>query len=432
MRACLQRRHTAVESALRLNAPVRSVEIPLLMKSARLLLVCLAFTFLASAVPAQSDDSGAALGALTQVLAGSDDAQFQLDVLKGMSDGLKGRRGVKMPDGWDAVAEKLMKSQNAPVRELAQALSVQFGSAKALAALRAVLADAKADAGQRKSALASLLQARDPQLPGALHGLIKDGGVSADALRALAAFDDPKTPAAIIDAYPALGAGEKRDALTTLASRVGYAKALMAAIGEQKIAAKELTAETVRQLQGLKDAQLNEQVAKLWGVTRETAADKLKEIERFKKLVAAKGYGDTRRGRGVFTRVCQQCHTLFGEGGKVGPDITGSNRPDLDYVLQNAIDPNAVIPNDYRTWNVETKDDRSITGIVTKQDDNAVTVVTANETIVLARGDVKSMSQSELSMMPEGLLQALTEDEVRDLLAYLKSPAQVPMPVESK
>jgi putative heme-binding domain-containing protein len=402
------------------------------MKPARLLLVCLAFTFLAPAAPAQSDDSGAALGALTQVLAGSDDAQFQFDILKGMSDGLKGRRGVKMPEGWDALAEKLMKSQNAQVRDLAQALSVQFGSAKALAALRAVLVDAKADAGQRKGALATLLQARDPQLPGVLQGLIKDSGVSADALRGLAAFDDPKTPAAIIEAYPGLGTGEKRDAVTTLASRVAYAKALMTAIGEQKIAARELTAETVRQLQSLKDAQLNEQVVKFWGVTRETAADKLKEIERFKKLVAAKGYGDTRRGRAVYARVCQQCHTLFGEGGKVGPDITGSNRPDLEYVLQNAIDPNAVIPNDYRTWNVETKDDRSITGIVTRQDDNAVTVVTANETIVLPRGDVKSMSQSELSMMPEGLLQALTEDEVRDLLAYLKSPSQVPLPVENK
>jgi putative heme-binding domain-containing protein len=100
--------------------------------------------------------------------------------------------------------------------------------------------------------------------------------------------------------------------------------------------------------------------------------------------------------------------------------------------LQNAIDPNAVIPNDYRTSNIETKDDRSITGIVTRQDDNAITVVTANETLLIPRNELKSMTQTELSMMPEGLLQAISEDEVRDLLAYLRSPAQVALPAEQK
>jgi putative heme-binding domain-containing protein len=177
---------------------------------------------------------------------------------------------------------------------------------------------------------------------------------------------------------------------------------------------------------------VNDQVTKHWGVTRETEADKTKDIERFKKLISSKGYGDVRRGRAVFSRVCQQCHTLFGEGGKVGPDITGSNRGDLDYILHNAVDPNAVIPNDYRTSNIETKDDRSITGVVAKQDDNAITVVTANETLVIPKNELKSVAQTELSMMPEGLLQAITEDEVRDLLAYLRSPAQVPIPPEQK
>jgi putative heme-binding domain-containing protein len=211
-----------------------------------------------------------------------------------------------------------------------------------------------------------------------------------------------------------------------------YAKPLLAAMGGKKIPTKDLSADIIRQLRNLKDSQIDEQVAKTWGVARESEADKLAEIARFKKLLQDKGYGDARRGRAVFARTCQQCHTLFGEGGKVGPDITGSNRSDVDYILQNVLDPNAVIPNDYRTSNVETKDDRSITGIVTKQDDNAVTIVTANETLILPRNELKSVTQTELSMMPEGLLQAISEDEARDLLAYLRSPAQVPMPAEQK
>ena len=379
-----------------------------------------------------ADDAADGLAALTELLASNEDPQFQLDILKGMNEGLKGRRGVRMPAGWDVVAEKLAKSPNAQVRELAQSLSVTFGSASALKSLRETLVNVSSGFAARSNALVSLLAAKDAQLPSSLQQLLKDPMMRAGALRGLAAYDDPKTPAAILDVYPSLSAIEKKDALSTLASRAVYAKPLLAAIADKKVPAKDLSADIVRQLRNLKDSRIDEQVATTWGVTRESEADKLAEIARFKKLLQDKGYGDVRRGRAVFARTCQQCHTLFGEGGKVGPDITGSNRSDVDYILQNVIDPNAVIPNDYRTSNIETKDDRSITGIVTRQDDNAITVVTANETLILPRNELKSVSQTELSMMPEGLLQAISEDEARDLLAYLRTPAQVPLPPEQK
>jgi putative heme-binding domain-containing protein len=388
------------------------------------LLALIALPFLAQSQTKKNPD---ALGSLVKLLAGSDDPQFQLDILKGMSDGLKGRRVVRMPAGWEPLAEKLGTSPNAQVRELAQSLSVTFGSPSAFAALRRTLLDTSAGAAARSNALASLSSARDAQLPSALYELLGDPLMRGGAIRALAAYDDPKTLSAILKIYPSLDETEKRDALTTLSSRAPYAKALLAAVAENKIAAKELTADLVRQLRSLKDEELNQQVAKIWGVARDTPAEKQKDIERYKKLVASKGFGDARRGRAVFSRTCQQCHTLYGEGGKVGPDITGSARGDLDYSLQNIIDPNAIIPNDFRTWNLETKDDRSITGIVTKQDGTSVTIITANETIVVPRNEVASLRQLELSMMPEGMLQALNDDEVRDLLAYLKTTAQVPL-----
>jgi putative heme-binding domain-containing protein len=365
-----------------------------------IVIALLAFTLASNAQQPKGPD---ALAGLAQLLAQGDDPQFQLDLLKGMSDGLKGRRGVRMPAGWEAAAEKLAKSPNSQVRELAQSLSVTFGSASALAALRGTLLDASAGAAARSNALVSLLQAKDPQLPGALQQLLGDATLRGGALRGLAVYDDSKTPEAILGVYASLAPSEKRDALSTLASRVPYAKALLTAVAENKIPAKDLTADLVRQLRNLNDATVNEQVTQTWGVTHETAADKLKDIQRYKKLIAAKGYGNARRGRGVFSRTCQQCHTLYGEGGKVAPDLTGSSRADLDYALQNIVDPNAIIPNDYRTWNLETKDDRSITGIVTRQDANSVTIVTANETIVIPRGDVQSLKQTELSLMPEGL-----------------------------
>jgi putative heme-binding domain-containing protein len=112
----------------------------------------------------------------------------------------------------------------------------------------------------------------------------------------------------------------------------------------------------------------------------------------------------------------------------VGPDLTGSNRSDLDYILQNMVDPNAVIPNEYRTSTLDMKDDRVLTGIVKEENATSVTVITANETLVLPRKEVKSIQQSELSMMPEELLTNLQEQEVRDLIYYLGRPGQVPLP----
>jgi putative heme-binding domain-containing protein len=397
-----------------------------LMKTLRLLCVVPLVAALGWPVArAQNDDT---LPPLVQLLSESDDAQFQLDLLKGMSDGLKGRRAVAMPAGWEKAAAKLGRSPHPQVRALAQALSVTFGSRAAFASLRQTLLDPKADAGARQSALDSLLQARDPTLAAALKELLKDPALRGPALRGLAAYDDAEAPAAIVAVYGSLSLTEKHDALTTLVARIPSARQLLAALAENKIAKRDLTADLVRQLRNLKDPFLNQQVEQLWGAVRESDADKLAEIAKYKAMLTSGPAGSASRGREVFSRVCQQCHTLFDTGGKVGPDITGSNRGDLDYILQHVLDPNAVIPNDYRTWTLETKDERVITGIVTRQDDIAVTIVTANETLLIPRAEVRSLQQSEISMMPEGLLQALTDAEVRDLIAYLKSPAQVPLP----
>jgi putative heme-binding domain-containing protein len=399
------------------------------MKLLRLVFLSLAVALPGEASRAMDDDP---LPALVQVLGTSDDAQFHLDILKGISDGLKGRRRVTMPAGWEELAAKLAKSPNAQVRELAQSLSVTFGSPSALAALKQTLADSKADPKARQAALDVLLAAREPSLAASLQALLKDPGIRAGALRGLAAYEDARTPEAILEVYPSLSAAEKKDALNTLVSRAAFAKPLLAAVGSKTVPAKDLTADLVRQLRQFKDADLNALVTRLWGAVRDSDADKLADMARIKKLVASRPQGDAPKGRAVFSRVCQQCHTLFDVGGKVGPDITGSNRGDLDYILQNIVDPNAVIPNEYQTWNLETKDDRSITGIVKEQNDNAVTIVTANETLVIPRAEVASLQRGELSMMPEGLLQALSEEDICDLLAYLKQPAQVPLPAGAK
>lgn len=390
----------------------------------------LAFT--ARRIASEGTDAARALLAAT-LLNRLEDTGRQLDILRGFSAALRGQRDVPMPSGWDAVETKLGGSSHAEVRLLAQQVSLTFGSQRALAAMRQLVLDRAAEPGARRAALDSLLAARDREVAPMLVKLLSDPALRGVALRSLAAFDQPETPRAILALYDTLTAGEKRDALATLASRAAFAKPLLAAVVAGQVPKSDLSAEVIRQLRNLRQADLAQQLAEVYGAVRETSADKQREIERYKRIYWAGGSqpGDGPRGRVVFNKVCVQCHTLFDEGGKVGPDLTGSNRGDLDYILQNILDPNAVIPNDYRAWNLETQDGRSITGLLKEQNDQAVTILTQNETLTLPRREIASLEQSELSMMPEDLLGQLTDQEVRDLIYYLSRPGQVPLPIES-
>lgn len=374
-----------------------------------------------------------ALDLIAEKLDALDDSAKQLDMLAGLSAALKGQRSVPTPKGWDAVETKLATSANAGLRTLVQTLSLTFGSQNALAALRKTLSDASAPPASRRAALDSLVGIKDAELPSTLQSLLKDAGLRGSALRALAGYNDPKTPDLILEAYANSDAAQKRDALNTLVSRPAYAKPLLAAIFAGKVSSKDLTADVIRQLRGLKDAEIQAEVTKLYGVARETSADKRAEIERYRNIYRAGGSqpGNASPGRVVYNKVCVQCHVLFDSGGKVGPDITGAARTDLNYLLENILDPNAVIPNEYRTTEIETKDGRSLTGIVKQHDDRAVTLQTANELVTVPKNEIASQRQNELSMMPEGLLAPLTDQEVRDLIYYLTRVGQVPLPAES-
>ena len=133
----------------------------------------------------------------------------------------------------------------------------------------------------------------------------------------------------------------------------------------------------------------------------------------------------------MFVRVCASCHKLFGEGAEIGPDLTGSQRANLDYVLQNVVDPSAVVGRDYRMTLVTTDDGRVVTGIVKKETESSLSLQTPTQLLVLAKADIADRKQSLISMMPEGLLENLKPAEVSDLVAYLANPSQVPLPPEA-
>ncbi len=368
------------------------------------------------------------LAVVVDRLAKTERAERQRALLEGLHAGLKGRGRVAMPKAWPGAYRKLAASPTPEVRSLALALAVSFGDKQAFDALRARLVDEAAPLPARRQALAALVEGRDAELPAVLHALAAKPGLRQEAIQALAAFNDPKTPETLVRLYSSLDSAGKRAVVNTLSSRAAHARALLDAVAAKQVPAADLSAEVVRQLRNLNDAALQQRINDVWGVVRTTPAERQKLIKEYvSRLKRPKYTPDVALGRALFNKTCAQCHTLFGEGGKVGPDITGANRGSLDYLMENILDPGAVIPKEYAMTVLHLVSGRVISGIVKEEHDKTLTIVNQTETLTIAKDDVEKREPSTQSMMPDDLLKGLSEGDVQALVAYLQSPAQTPV-----
>jgi putative heme-binding domain-containing protein len=169
----------------------------------------------------------------------------------------------------------------------------------------------------------------------------------------------------------------------------------------------------------------------VWGELRDSPADKQELIVRLKQQLTAEqlAKADARQGRAVYQTTCANCHKLYGAGGAVGPDLTGSGRHNLDYLLSNIVDPSAMVNKDFRMSAVRHVDGRVLNGLILSQDEERVVLQTPQEKLTIAKGEIDDIKLTTLSPMPEGMLQPLKEEQIRDLIAYLMSAGQVELPV---
>jgi putative heme-binding domain-containing protein len=191
-----------------------------------------------------------------------------------------------------------------------------------------------------------------------------------------------------------------------------------------------VSAFVARQMQGLTDRRVGERLAKVWGQLQPASARRATLTAKYKAILTdgALARADLSKGRQLFVQNCASCHKLYDEGGDVGPGLTGSQRSNVDYLLENVLDPSAVVPREYQVNVVQMQDGRVVNGIIKAETDKALTVRTANETLVLPKSEIESRAESKLSMMPEGIFEKLADQEVRDLVAYLRGKHQVPLP----
>jgi len=381
-------------------------------------------------LPSNRDKTVLGLNLLFQLLVKVDNASIQNDVLEGIHDALRGRKGLSAPSVWSEVFVKLTKSSDAKVREQTILLALLFDDPRAIALLKSTATNTSAPVEDRRGAVAALVEKRVPGLAPLLQSLVSDRAVRGAALRGLASYEDAATPGLILKQIAQFDAQDRADAVNTLASRTTFAKALVAALAQGTISKRDFNASIARQIHALGDRGLSEALEKLWGAMRPTSKEKATLIAKYKGILTPDQMqgADASRGRGVFNRTCAQCHRLYDAGGNVGPELTGSDRANVDYLLENILDPSATVGHDFRLNLVSTTDGRLISGIIREQTDKTLVIQTVNERILIPRDEIEEMKASDASMMPEGALETLTTQEIRDLITYLTGKSQVAVP----
>ena len=272
---------------------------------------------------------------------------------------------------WPSLYAQLANSNAAAVREQSTLLGLIFGDPQALVELRETAADANADAASRNQAILALTQADAPGLSKFLQPLLADPAVSVAALRGLASDHDAATPACILKHYASFDAASRQEAISALASRREYAIALLDAMEQGVVPRGDLTAFHAQQLQNLHDTDINDRLTKLWGAVRVMPADRAALIAEHKARLTADSLAsaDLSHGRAVFEKTCATCHRLFDSGGAIGPELTGSQRANLDYVLSNVLDPSAIVAKDFQLTVFQMADGRVLSGIIAQENE---------------------------------------------------------------
>jgi putative membrane-bound dehydrogenase-like protein len=358
----------------------------------------------------------------------------QLDVYRGLAEALRGRSKVSMPGMWDPTRTRMVTSRQPEQHDLAVQIGAVFGDPYALQELMKTAADGSKPADQRRDALKQIIDARLPQSRQLLGMFIHDKELAGMAAHGLILLGDSSASSWALQHWKDLDAADQPALVGLMASRVSSAGLLLDAIARGDVPHSALTAFQARQISDLHDAALNARLAKEWGEVHASNAEKTKLMERYRSLLTVDKLkkADLSRGREVFSKTCAVCHKLYGEGASIGPDLTGGGRGNLNYLLENIIDPSAIVPADYRVSEVELKDGRDLSALIVAKTDHGMTLQTPAEKVTVENSDIVSVRQTQLSLMPEGLLTSLKDDDVCNLIAYLMNPRQVPLPEAKK
>lgn len=355
------------------------------------------------------------------------------DYLKGIAAALRGRRKVAARSAWIPLIQQHQSETDSDLNDLANELLVVFGDGRTIDSLLKIARQKDADPAARRQALKVVLDSGTEGLQKTLLSLRSDQVIGADAIRGLAKHPAETVPTQLIKMYSNAKHDHRPAIIETLSSRPSYAVHLLNALSTGIVTADDIPAGTASRIANLGDPNLNQLLAEHWGAVRASTDEKERRIKQYRDMLmtqpaVAGPAGRTPNkpdGRKLFDKTCGTCHMMFGEGKKIGPDLTGSNRDSIDYLLDNIVDPSRIVPRGMRQSIFLLDDGRVITGVPIREDSNTLTIQTTDGVKSVDTDAIERRQQQETSLMPEGLLENLSDAQIRDLFAFLQSTSQV-------
>ncbi len=324
-----------------------------------------------------------------------------------------------------ALAQIISGPRSDPIYLDAALLAATWKDPAAIAAVHKTLAATDEPNARRVEALRALLAAGDRLTLASVSAIFAEPKRNSAVLRAaiLAALgksEDPGIAEIVLGNYRQLEPELQPRAIELLTQRPEWAKPLLEAIGRKEILAEALNVNQVQRLLASRDKDLVALVTAKWGAVRtERNPEREKVVADVRKLIE-KNHGDAAAGQLVFKKVCAQCHKIYGEGQDVGPDITSNGRASFDQLLSNVLDPSLVIGAGYQARLVITTDGRSLTGLLAEDSPQRIVLKEQGGKLdTIPRSEVDSITDSKLSLMPEGLEKQLTEKELVDVFEFL-------------
>lgn len=375
-----------------------------------------------------AEGTNASFAASAELLAHAQSTSHVDLVVNGMLQALAGRRLESAPAALEGAVGGMLRA--AEVQPGVVELGLRLNMPDATQAALAAAADPSQNADQRLAIIKALGETRaegviDPLL-NLLSGNVADP-LATSIVGALGYFDDSRIAAELLARYASLPDAARARALEVLCSRPASAQALLDEIEGTRIAPAAVSFDLLRRLRQHDDEALAARIVKMFG--RVQAATPLQKQGRINAVYQSlfRGTGEAANGREHFKKICANCHKLHGQGKSVGPDLTGAERKNRELLVRNIVDPSAVIRQEFIAQVAETKDGQILTGLLAESTAETITLVDAkNQRTVLNRGDVESLQESPISLMPDNLLDDLTEQQIRDLIAYVQSEADVP------
>jgi putative heme-binding domain-containing protein len=305
-------------------------------------------------------------------------------------------------------------------------LGSALGNKDVLARVTHLALDASAMDGQRVAMLNILSSQGDPSLVDDVLAILEKApseSLQSAGVKFLSQFDDRDLADKLLNLYRSTKSeGLRSQLLNVLLSRPQSAKLWLGAVEEGKVDAASVALEQVRAVSLLGNPELDQMVIKHWGKLQgATKEEKLAEVRRLNNDLRA-AVGNASAGKVIFQKNCAACHQLFGEGTKLGPDLTSANRHDKDYMLISLVDPSSMIRKEYMSIIVRTTSGRVLTGLPVERTDATLVLADAKgEKQSISLSEVEEIKESSVSLMPENLYQQLNPTELRDLFAYLQS-----------